>query len=148
MKNRIREIVKYKTNGKQKEFADMMGWNPAYLGKLLAGNSIGLQPLLAILKAMPEIDARWLLLGEGSMISDASSMRKAVSRIREILDLEQFVAVMTPDELAAYNDMITTDATHKFTSEQWMRWISDTAERQMAIDAKVKKAMEESYADE
>ena len=82
------------------------------------------------------------------MISDASSMRKAVSRIREILDLEQFVAVMTPDELAAYNDMITTDATNKFTSEQWMRWIRDTAERQMAIDAKVKKAMEESYADE
>lgn len=150
MNNRIKAIVNYKTNGKQKMFAELMGWSPAYLGKLLAGNNIGLQPVLAILRAMPEIDARWLLFGEGSMIADqtARMREKTISHIREVLAIEPYVAVMTPAELAIYERMVTTGASHDFSNESRMRWMSETARRQMEVDIKVRQAMDTAYADE
>lgn len=149
MKDRIKDLVKYKTGGKQKLFASMMGWSPAYLGKLLAGNNIGLQPVLTILRAMPEVNARWLLLGEGSMIGERTSIAHSrfVSHLKAVLDLEPFVAVMTDDELAAYNEMITTETPSQFDDDTRLRWIADKAERQMQLDHRVRQAMEDSYAD-
>ena len=67
MNTRLQEVIKYKTGGHQKAFAELMGWNPSYLTKLLKGENFGLQPVLSILETIPEINARWFLLGEGEM---------------------------------------------------------------------------------
>lgn len=144
MKDRLKAIVRYKTHGKQKEFAALMGWSTAYLNNLLKGASIGLQPVIAILKAFPEIDARWLLLGEGSMLIEdkVSAMRhQAMAHIQTVLDLEKFLPVMSPDELLEYEKLVTTHATPNFGNEARLRWLSKTAERQMAIDTRVNEAM-------
>lgn len=147
MKDRLKTIVRYKTNGKQKEFAVLMGWSPAYLNNLLKGTSIGLQPVIAILKAFPEIDARWLLLGEGSMLIEdkMSAMRhQTMAHIHTVLDLEKYLPVMSPEELKEYEKLVTTHTTPCFGNEAKMRWLSMTAERQMVLDTRVNEAMKKA----
>lgn len=68
MNSRLLEIIRYKTGGRQTPFAELLGWSPQYLTKLLKGDNFGLSPVLTILSAFPEINARWFLFGEGSML--------------------------------------------------------------------------------
>lgn len=65
---RIR-LIATENFARKKDFAEFLGWRPNYLSKILGGQNIGLTPLMHILQKMPEINARWLLLGEGNMIS-------------------------------------------------------------------------------
>lgn len=67
MNVRILELINYVYKGNKAQFAREMGWKPQYLNTLLNGNRIGISPLIAILKIFPELNARWLLLGEGEM---------------------------------------------------------------------------------
>lgn len=68
MNSRINKIIDYKTDGNRTDFAELMGWSRPYLSKLLRGESIGIAPVRSILATFPDIDARWLLLGEGKML--------------------------------------------------------------------------------
>ncbi len=88
---RLREIVNYKTRGKHKEFAELVVWKPQYLAKLLHGSDFGLKPVSAVLKALPKINARWLLRGEGQMLTDGNMgdlYRGTLNHIQAVLDLE------------------------------------------------------------
>jgi transcriptional regulator with XRE-family HTH domain len=68
MNSRLIALIEYRTEGSRSQFAELMGWSRPYLSKLLRGESIGLAPVCTILATFPDIDARWLLLGEGEMI--------------------------------------------------------------------------------
>lgn len=100
MNNRLKEIIVYKTAGRQKEFADLMGWKPPYLAKLLHGDNFGLQPVLTILERLPEIDARWFLLGDGTMLSGTGADFLLHGRILSLLEVERCLPVLTPSELS------------------------------------------------
>ena len=94
MNSRLRQIIDYKTNGKKKEFAELIGWKPQYLGKLLHGDDFGLKPVLSLLTALPEINARWLLLGDGEMLtpSGTATIRHSVfSEIEQKLNIERYM---------------------------------------------------------
>lgn len=93
MKNRIEQIVRYRTGGKQKQFAELMGWSPQYLAKLLQGKSIGIAPIIRLVEAFPELDARWLLTGEGAMFCPRP-------RLDALLDMQRYLPVMTDEELS------------------------------------------------
>ena len=147
MKDRLRELVRYKTNGKQKEFAEIFGWKPSYLGKMLAGTAIGIQPIMAILRQFPEISARWLLLGQGSMIERREEdilRHKASEHIGKVLSLEKYLSVMSIEERQAYERMVTAHEDHQFDINAELRWISILAERQMETDIKIKNAIDKS----
>ena len=104
MNNRLLDIIKYKTGGRQKAFAELLGWTPQYLAKLLRGDNIGLQPVLTLLEKLPEINARWLLLGVGEMLNDDKVFglrRETYSRVQSILMFDRFLSVMSPDETIA-----------------------------------------------
>jgi hypothetical protein len=66
MHTRLAEIIKYVTKGNQAQFAELMGWNPQYVTKLLKGGSFGIVPVVAIIEKFPEINARWFLTGKGA----------------------------------------------------------------------------------
>lgn len=116
MNDRLLELIQYKTGGKQADFAEIMGWSPQYLNRLTKGESgIGIRPIIALLERFPELNARWLLLGEGAMItSGADEVKK---RLMQLLEIEKYMPVMTPDELRAItNGKSEFDA---LTIERW-----------------------------
>lgn len=102
MKDRLAQIIAYKTAGKKRKFCDFIGWSPQYLQKLLAGENFGLKPIVTLAEKMPELNLRWLLLGDGEMIDprDVHIRQKdaLLDFVRAGLQAEQYVAVMTADE--------------------------------------------------
>lgn len=147
MNNRLREIVRYKTHGRQKDFAELMGWKPQYLAKLLHGSDFGLKPVLAILQALPEINARWLLLGEGEMLMDdrvSDLHRGTINHIQAVLELERFVPVMSPEELQEYEQMIVGHKKPDFSPSARSKWLERTLEREQEKNSRIDKAIDQS----
>lgn len=147
MNNRLREIVRYKTHGRQKDFAELMGWKPQYLAKLLHGSDFGLKPVLAILQALPEINARWLLLGEGEMLMDdrVSDLHQGtINHIQAVLELERFVPVMSPEELQEYEQMIVGHKKPDFSPSARSKWLERTLEREQEKNSRIDKAIDQS----
>ena len=138
MNKRLAKFIEYKTGGNQKEFADLMGWSPQYLYKMLKGDSMGIQPVVSLLQKFPELDARWLVLGEGVMLDP---LRK---RIFALLDLERYIPVMSREEI----DALVSGRTEfdRATVEGWKsRLEQKESEIRQRFDAAYKK--QEEYAD-
>lgn len=147
MEERLNEIIKYKTRGKKKEFAELLGWSQQYLSKLLHGEDFGLKPVLTILEACPEINARWFLLGHGGMFMDdkVSDLRRgAFNHIQAVLELERYVPVMSPEELREYEQMITGHKRPDFSPEVKLRWIEQIHDAEQERDNRIEKAMKQS----
>lgn len=101
MKNRIEQIVRYRTGGKRKQFAELMGWTPQYLTKLLQGKGIGIAPIIRLIEAFPELDARWLLTGAGAMFNPRP-------QFDVLLDMQRYLPVMTDEELSKFAETISS----------------------------------------
>lgn len=96
---RLAQLVDYMTGGRQGRFAAMVGWSPQYLGNLLKGASgMGISPVTALLERFPDLDARWLLLGEGAMFTTPPGY-KLRQRLIKLLEVECYTPVMSPLEL-------------------------------------------------
>lgn len=147
MNNRLLDIIKYKTGGRQNKFAELVGWTPQYLAKLLRGDNFGLQPVLTLLEKLPEINARWLLLGQGSMLNDekvACLRRDTISRAESIMRLERFIPVMSADEIRIFEKALQEGICPVFSDEQMERWSSLLAARQWTLEARVQDAISKS----
>ena len=147
MNNRLSDIIKYKTGGRQKTFAELLGWTPQYLAKLLRGANFGLQPVLTLLEKLPEINARWLLLGEGSMLNDdkvSGLRRETYSRVQSILMFDRFLPVMSPDEIRRFEDVLSGKSYPDYSDEEVARWEVLLAEKKETLDAKVNDAISKS----
>ena len=127
MNERLLKFIQYKTVGKQAEFAELMGWSPQYLHKLLKEGGIGIRPIVALLEKFPELNARWLLLGEGAMLNTGADAVK--SHLLKLLELEKYMPVMTPDELRLLEDGQTD-----FDAETVIRWEELLADRSKKIN--------------
>ncbi len=139
MNNRLKQFIQYKTRGRQVDFAEQLGWSASYLAKLLKGINFGLQPVLAILEKFPEIDARWLLLGEGEMLSEmkqAELRREAFSYIHEVLELEKFLPLMSPKELHKYEQAVIARQKPDFSPDLIRSWEKQLSQREQEINAK------------
>lgn len=103
MNRRLLQFIKYAC-GRQSVFAERMGWERQYLSKLTRGIGLGITPVVAILQKFPELDARWLLLGEGEMLRPLFSesrpqLEAARDRVARSLELAQFLPFMSESEL-------------------------------------------------
>ena len=127
MNERLLQFIQYKTRGKQAEFASLMGWSPQYLHKMLKEGGIGIRPIVALLEKFPELNARWLLLGEGAMLTTGADAVK--SHLLKLLELEKYMPVMTPDELRLLEDGKTD-----FGAEAIARWDELLADRRKKIN--------------
>ncbi len=106
MNSRLLLFIKYAC-GRQSVFAERMGWERQYLSKLTRGIGLGITPVVAILQKFPELDARWLLLGEGEMLRPAVSecrpnLTAARDRIARSLELARFLPFMSDAELSDF----------------------------------------------
>lgn len=106
MNSRLLQFIKYSC-GRQSVFAERMGWDRQYLSKLTRGIGLGITPVVSILQEFPELDARWLLLGEGEMLRPAVSENRrhlveARNRVARSVELARFLPVMSDDELSEF----------------------------------------------
>lgn len=84
MRERILAIIEYATNGNKARFAEKCGWKGQYLQNVLRG-CVGISPIMTILKTFPEINARWLILGEGAMLDPLVSKRQTLKLLADEL---------------------------------------------------------------
>lgn len=120
MNERLAQFIEYKTGGNQKEFAALLGWSPQYLHKMLKGDSMGIQPVISLLQAFPELNARWLILGEGLMFDNFKGY------ILGLLELERFIPVMNRDELLQVEKGRTVF--DEATKDEWERRLNEKNE--------------------
>jgi hypothetical protein len=147
MHARLHEIIQYKTGGRQVEFAAMLGWSPQYVAKLLRGENFGLQPVLAIVTSFPEINARWLLTGQGDMIENIKyeKIRKNMHEsISKLLDIEKYMPVMSPAELREFEQIVTGKKKADFNPEMVEKWERLLQDRTESINARFKAAYSQS----
>ena len=124
MNERLLQFIQYKTGGHQAEFALLLGWRPQYLTKLINGENFGLTPILKLLETFPELNARWLLLGEGEMLSFNPVASVIKDRLQRLLELEKYMRVMTPDELKQVTEGNNLDFPPE-TFEKWKKLLDD-----------------------
>lgn len=147
MNNRLLDVIKYKTGGRQNKFAELVGWTPQYLAKLLRGDNFGLQPVLTIMEKLPEINARWFLLGEGAMLNDdkvSGLRRETYSRAQSILMFDRFLPVMSPEQIHRFEDVLGGKSYPDFSDEEVAEWEVLLAARQRSLDARVDDAISKS----
>ncbi len=129
--------MEYKTGGNQKDFAALLGWSPQYLHKMLKGDSMGIQPVVSLLQKFPELNARWLILGEGVMLNPVRR------RVFDLLALERYIPVMTSAEI----DALASGRTD-FDNDTVEGWKSRLAQKENEIrqrfDAAYKKQNEDA----
>ena len=132
-------IIDYKTGGKQTAFAKQLGWTPQYLAKLLRGENFGIQPVITLLSSFPEIDARWLLLGEGKMLANEAytGIRQGMyAHIQDILELEKYLPYMQPNELHEFEQDVITGKIPVFSPDTLSKWQRQASERENEINVK------------
>lgn len=122
MHRRIKDVVDVFYSGSQKSFSEAVGWSTSYTSAVLSGKtSIGLTPVLTILSAIPDLNARWLLFGTGEIVERLAVQKAVPSSLLGIIDkvisLEKYICVMSDDEI---QQLLSGDLT--FTPEQWDNW--------------------------
>lgn len=147
MNTRLLEIIRYKTGGRQTPFADLLGWSPQYLTKLLKGDNFGLSPVLTILSSFPEINARWFLFGEGSMLEAGrlfDLQRESMAHIVSLLDLDKYIPFMSGSEVKQFEDAVTSGQKPDFSPERVEEWQALLDERNRERDARFRQAIAQS----
>lgn len=78
LSERIKQIIDYKKVSINK-FSTILGASNSYFNKILRdNNSIGSDKLEKILRTFPEINAEWLLTGQGSMLKEQNNLPMAI----------------------------------------------------------------------
>lgn len=147
MNERLLEIIEYKAGGKQTAFAEMMGWSPQYIAKLVRGENFGLSPVLAVLSAFPEINARWFLFGQGEMLEVAMMFdlqRQAISHIQSLLDLEKYLPVMTGEQVREFEEAIKLGSAPVYSPDTLSDLNRRLTDRNNEINAKFSEATTQS----
>ena len=135
MELRLAQFIQYKTGGKKSAFAEKLGWSKQYLNNMLSGASIGFAPLVTLLKTFPELNARWLLFGEGNMLEGSLNVIKR--QLLQLLRLDEYIAVMTPEEVSAVQA-----GQYDWSEEQFARWEVLSLQRKQNINAHFTKSQE------
>ncbi len=144
MNERLKIFIDYVTQGRLSQFGRLLGWSPQYLAKILSGRAFGLQPVLALLETFPELNARWLLLGEGQMLMPDGALLAVRSRLADLLELERFVPFMAPAELELFAAAVRGGAMPSFAPEVVASWQAAADARENAINARVAQAAAQS----
>lgn len=124
--SRIRKLITIKEGGSQIKLASKLNVTPPYVAKLIKeGGSVGIEPIIKLLKIYPDLDARWLVLGEGDFIEESQikQLKNLIhSKISDLLKIEEMIPYFTPDELREYTEATINLVSFNYTEEQYHKW--------------------------
>ncbi len=87
LNKRIAEALKH-FNKSRNEFASYAGVSHQYVSSIINGKSNpGLTPINKLLEFIPELNANWLLKGQGEIAIDLGKQEKGEAKERESTDL-------------------------------------------------------------
>lgn len=133
MNTRLAKLIEVAYNGRQVDFADEVGMSAPQVNAYINGKKgLGITAVTTILKAMPELNARWLILGEGNMfLNDKVDVlrERMLRRAEHLATAERYIAVMSPEELVQFNQCLFSHRIFKYTAEQLERWQQLAEER-------------------
>ena len=93
---------------------------------------------MQILDKFKDIDARWLIFGEGYMFGSIEN--GLLSKFMRLLEIEKYVSVMSEDELTRYVNMIQSIGA-SFTDSDIMKWREMLALKNSERDRQIYDAM-------
>lgn len=99
--SRIQYLVNIKAAGNKSRFARMVGWPAQYMSRITkdSGATVGLAVVTKILETFPDVDGRWLVLGEGEpFVADSRLHRVLCDRMSESAVFWQYSKYMEPAE--------------------------------------------------
>lgn len=103
--------------------------------------------MLSILEKLPEINARWFLFGQGSMLEIGKMFdlqRETMNHIQELLDLDKYIPYMSPEELHQFEEALTTGKKPVFSPDTLSKWQERLNARESEINAKFAEANKKS----
>ena len=109
---RIAYLLERLSDNKPTRFGELIGSTPQYIKKITTpGGSVGLEPVSKILRAVPDLNARWLILGEGDPFDrkiQENGIRSEIGRRVKILTiLDKILPEMSLEELDQVEKSIT-----------------------------------------
>jgi len=113
--SRIQYLVNIKAAGNKSRFARMVGWPAQYMSRITkdSGATVGLAVVTKILETFPDIDGRWLVLGEGEpFVADFHLKRLIYERISEYTKLADQINKLTPEEIEKYKKELEAGRAH------------------------------------
>ncbi len=123
---RIKKLVEIKGSGSVTRFAELLEVSTPYISKMCSeGVGVGLEPITKILNRFQDVNARWLITGEGDWIdrSAIDSLRYQMhSSIAELMAVEKYMPYMTEDELKNYRYAAGKLANYHYEDHQLERW--------------------------
>ena len=120
-RDRIAEIVRLKCGGDSKDFAKLTGWAYGTVRSVLRNGTNSVALLTDILRAAPEISARWLLLGEGDMMRPfglAYAEGEFLRRLAHTAETAALVPLMDAAQVRRFQVAVAKGAFPDFTDEE------------------------------
>lgn len=121
LRDRIAEIVRLKCNGSQQDFAKLTGWGYSTVRQVMKTGTNSVALLTDILKAAPEISARWLLLGEGDMVRPfglAYAEAQFLKKTLQTIETAALVPYMDAGELKRFQVAVAQGQCPDFTEAE------------------------------
>lgn len=121
MNQRLKQIIEAKTNGCQRDFCELMGWTPQYLHNILTQGGFGIKPVKSVLERFKDIDARWLITGEGNMYGknhEQALRNKLYDRIEKIMMYGRYVPVMPEEQQEKLAEYVLSGTPMNITSDE------------------------------
>lgn len=121
LRDRIAEIVRLKCNGSQQDFAKLTGWCYSTVRQVMKTGTNSVALLTDILKAAPEISARWLLLGEGDMVRPfglAYAEAQFLKKTLQTIETAALVPYMDAGELKRFQVAVAQGQCPDFTEAE------------------------------
>ena len=147
IQDRIIEIIDYKTQGNKKRFSFEIGVPQTQMTQVARGRSIGITFVCRILSRYPDISARWLLLGEGTMLNmEAQNDLRTdlLNHVQMVLQLDRFVSVMTGEELSQYISTLNNPSLLILPDAKIQEWEQREILRDKEINKRIEAAIQES----
>jgi hypothetical protein len=124
---RIARVMDLKADGNRTRFGEILGTTPQYVAKIIKeGGSVGIEPVTKILRYWPDIDARWLILGEGDIYGRSKKEEEARQSITDRLDyltrIERYIPVMSGEELEKLGDCFQNGKYPDFPLSRFSEW--------------------------